>query len=302
MKTVAVEARAFVLSANQCLRKRNRPDWINKDEPSKKDRNDKRANSGNEAGRLLRRSSTITKTEYNHEITWPLLGTKTSSEQAVRDESLEPLNTFHDEDSGDISSEASLLQLTRQKSIITKTEEDHEIAWPNSDSKPHFQISETFGRSSLGSPSSRRFSAIPIEEGKVKEASMTITGFSSSLQRQSPHTKLPGNHVAAPVLRKSRQMPNKVSGQSFQSLGSRSGKTDLSEEDFACRGGSCIISPTGAIIAGPLWEVEDGDLIYVTADFEDCERGRLDMDVAGSYARGDAFENKVRGLNINPPP
>lgn len=302
MQTVAIEGRAFVLSANQCVRKKNLPGWIKEDKPPKKDGNDKRPNSGNEAGGLLRRSSTITKTEDNHEITWPLLETETPSEQAVIDEPLEPLNTFHDEDSGDINSEASLLQLTRQKSITTKTEEDHEIAWPNPDSKPHVQNSETLGRSDFESPSSLRFSGIPIEEGKVEEASMTTPGFPSSLHRQSPHTKLSGNHVAAPALCKFSQMPNGVSGQSSQSLGSRSGKTDLSEEEFACRGGSCIISPTGAIIAGPLWEVEDGGLLCVTADFEDCERGRLDMDVAGSYSRGDAFELKVRGLDINPPP
>jgi nitrilase len=35
----------------------------------------------------------------------------------------------------------------------------------------------------------------------------------------------------------------------------------------------------------PLWEVEDGGLISAEVDLDDCERGRLDMDVAGSYSR-----------------
>ena len=74
------------------------------------------------------------------------------------------------------------------------------------------------------------------------------------------------------------------------------------EEGFVSRGGSCIIGPDGSILAGPLWEVEDGGLLSVEADFENCERGRLDLDVAGSYGRGDAFRLEVEGLDISPPP
>jgi len=74
-----------------------------------------------------------------------------------------------------------------------------------------------------------------------------------------------------------------------------------SEDDFVCRGGSCIIGPLGQILCPSLWEVEDG-FLSIEADFEDCERGRLDMDVAGSYSRNDAFSLKVEGLDISPPP
>ncbi|KAF2874021.1 carbon-nitrogen hydrolase [Massariosphaeria phaeospora] len=73
-------------------------------------------------------------------------------------------------------------------------------------------------------------------------------------------------------------------------------------EEFVCRGGSCIISPMGEVIAGPLWEIEDGGLLVTEVDFEDCERGRLDMDVAGSYSRMDTFHLIVDGLDLNPPP
>lgn len=72
-------------------------------------------------------------------------------------------------------------------------------------------------------------------------------------------------------------------------------------DEFVCRGGSCIIGPLGEVLAPSLWEVEDG-FLSIEADFEDCERGRLDMDVAGSYSRNDAFRLQVEGLDISPPP
>jgi nitrilase len=61
-------------------------------------------------------------------------------------------------------------------------------------------------------------------------------------------------------------------------------ETQRNPEEFVSRGGSCIVSPTGEVVAGPLWDDENG-LLTAEVYFDDCLRGRLDLDVGGSYSR-----------------
>ncbi len=53
------------------------------------------------------------------------------------------------------------------------------------------------------------------------------------------------------------------------------------------RGGSCIISPAGSVLAGPNYEGES--LLIADMDMEDIVRGKYDLDVTGHYARSDVF-------------
>lgn len=61
------------------------------------------------------------------------------------------------------------------------------------------------------------------------------------------------------------------------------------------RGGSCIVSPLGQVLAGPSFEGE----CILTADLDLAEitRGKYDFDVAGHYARPDVFR-----LHVNEQP
>ncbi|OCK94967.1 carbon-nitrogen hydrolase, partial [Cenococcum geophilum 1.58] len=222
MRTIGCESRAFVLSANQCVRKKNLPTWCRGDLSGQ---TEQLSSNGTDSGnRRSRGRSTIIFTEDKHEICWPEVGNNTTQPERVQPPTENGIH-LQREPSTIEEDPTSPSPTGRRRSIITETAEHHHISWP----APKFN-----SRSS------------------------------SSLSRR--HTSGGGG------------------------------------EDFVSRGGSCIVSPFGDVLAGPLWEVDDGGLLTVEADFDDCERGRLDLDVAGSYSRNDAFKLTVEGLDLNPPP
>ena len=166
----------------------------------------------------------------------------------------------------------------RRASLVTKTEDNHEITWPALSSKPCPKDTVIEDETTNGT-SSIHLSANPADDESLQNP--------DTVQVEKPET-----HVLA--------LPSStISKDQTPSSTTQERNTD---NDFVCRGGSCIISPTGSILAGPLWDVEDGGLLMAIVDFEDCERGRLDLDVAGSYGRNDSFELRVAGLDISPPP
>ncbi len=54
-----------------------------------------------------------------------------------------------------------------------------------------------------------------------------------------------------------------------------------------CIGGSVIVDPSGQIVAGPLWN--DPGILYTTLAMEEVQKGKMDFDVVGHYARRDVF-------------
>lgn len=256
MQTIACEGRCFVLSANQCMRRKNLPDWIKGAEATSSSESKPTEAATDAPMKQARRSSIKTRTEDNHEISGPLPEAITTSASTS-------------EEPGDASTNGVPERAPRRASVITRTEDNHEITWPLPDAKPSPNPTSATSHIANGFfPSPLRTSAIPYN-------------YAATTSQQGP------SHQNPPP-------------QNLTTTDSRTSPSD--PEEFISRGGSVIISPTGSILAGPLWEVEDGGMLTVSVDFEDCERGRLDLDVAGSYSRQDAFKLEVVGLDINPPP
>ncbi|MEO1044546.1 MAG: carbon-nitrogen hydrolase family protein [Pseudomonadota bacterium] len=63
-------------------------------------------------------------------------------------------------------------------------------------------------------------------------------------------------------------------------------------ETVLISGGSCIISPMGEVLAGPVFGAET--ILTTEVDLNDRTRGQFDMDVAGHYARPDVFAFQLR--------
>lgn len=57
------------------------------------------------------------------------------------------------------------------------------------------------------------------------------------------------------------------------------------------RGGSCIVSPMGEVLAGPIYSKEE--TIYAELDLTDIQRSKFDFDVVGHYSRPDIFNLSV---------
>lgn len=61
------------------------------------------------------------------------------------------------------------------------------------------------------------------------------------------------------------------------------------------RGGSCIVSPFGEVLAGPVYGSEQ--IITAQIDLGEIAKGKFDLDVVGHYARADVFQ-----LHVNESP
>ena len=74
------------------------------------------------------------------------------------------------------------------------------------------------------------------------------------------------------------------------------GETD--QDTVMSRGGSCIISPLGEILAGPDYTGET--ILIADLDLDDVARAKYDFDVVGHYARPDIFQLTVNERRTQP--
>ena len=54
------------------------------------------------------------------------------------------------------------------------------------------------------------------------------------------------------------------------------------------RGGACIVSPTGDVIAGQLYDAEG--IVYADCDLREALHAKRYFDVAGHYGRADVLD------------
>ncbi|ORY56088.1 carbon-nitrogen hydrolase [Pseudomassariella vexata] len=139
-------------------------------------------------------------------------------------------------------------------------------------------------------PKKVRRKSIFDEDGNEIIISCTCTGSHYSAAAIDEESEV-DNAAAAAKTSHGRAVTAKVNGAS----------SNKQSANFVSRGGSCIVSPFGDVVAGPQWEDAQG-LIYADVDFDNCIRGRLDLDAAGSYSRNDSFKFSVEGLDLDPLP
>jgi nitrilase len=228
MQTAACEGRAFVLSANQCIRRRDLPKWVDTGNAT----NDHVVSNGGGAA----------------------VGNPSAAHRAGKASEQTSPSTSRSPDR------------RRRRKSVTVSSGPHELCLPASNGQDTDEVSPSL------SPSRRR-------------PSVTVPC--------GPH------ELSLPAISGETALDNLPSSTRSEST-RRDGKPEQDSDDFACRGGSCIIGPAGNIIAGPLWEDPDG-LLVAEIDFDDCIRGKMDFDAAGSYSRNDAFKLTVEGLALSPP-
>ncbi|KAL9112074.1 MAG: hypothetical protein Q9187_007838, partial [Circinaria calcarea] len=123
MQTIGFESRAFVLSANQCMRRRNLPPWISGKAPGTLD--EKSINGSNASDRRL---STDIAVDENHEATW-LVSERTKVEpNSTNGATLNGKDSAVEDEEDRQAEQPSPTR--RRTSTITKTKDNHEIVLP----------------------------------------------------------------------------------------------------------------------------------------------------------------------------
>ena len=72
------------------------------------------------------------------------------------------------------------------------------------------------------------------------------------------------------------------------------------DTDVLGRGGACIVSPTGDVIAGPLYDGEG--IVIGDCDLRQALRAKRYFDAAGHYSRADVLAPPLRASRRSPLP
>ena len=132
---------------------------------------------------------------------------------------------------------------------------------------------------------------------KVEEQAPVVNGSAPEAaggRKQSMSCRTQENHEIA--------WPGKSSeGETNGTATAPAPVSNASSQEWASRGGSCIVDPMGNTVVGPVWE-NDEELLITQVDFDECEKAKFDFDATGHYARLDAFKLTVEGLDLHPPP
>ena len=69
-------------------------------------------------------------------------------------------------------------------------------------------------------------------------------------------------------------------------------------KSYLMKGGSCIVSPLGEVLAGP--DYKEKKILYANIDLDEIIKGKYDFDVVGHYSRPDIFKLMVDKKNKSP--
>lgn len=250
MRTIACEGRCVVLSSNQCMAESKIPDWITgKTTEVTKSGND-RSTVGTVGHSQIEASKTVKA---------PATITSDDTQVSPRSSTDQPRGVIPDKSDRRSSAGTKLPLKSRRKSTVT--DDGHQIILPGVIEDGEAVEEEATSPLALLSKS----------HGTIDQLEEPTAPIFPVKRRQSTITK-DGHEIVFPDVKIS-DTPN--------------GNAPTTQHDppkLISRGGSCIVSSTGEVLAGPLWDEENG-LLVVDVDFDDCLRGRLDLDVGGSYSR-----------------
>ncbi|KLU85619.1 nitrilase 2 [Magnaporthiopsis poae ATCC 64411] len=270
MRTIGAEGRCFVVSANMCVRQR----------PS---------SSGSGGGSVQQQQQISASQERDGSVGGALASEPAGSDAGTSWMSAGPvaLGGEYDVESAD---PPPISSRRRRTSVIT--EDGHEIVLPCLD-KPGSVSPKATARTG----GARRRRSIFDEYGNEivlcskldhdDGDDMDSGDLGSNAAAVSHDTRGKLHQTATYSVRTTTQGNKKI----YSSGGGQ----------FISRGGSCITGPYGDVLAEPQWE-DDSTINIADVDFEDCIRGRLDLDAAGSYSRNDSFKFSVEGLDLSPLP